>query len=408
MADLTPTQKYNLITSNLAETLNPEIIKDILITQQRPLAIYWGTAITGRPHCAYFVPMLKIAQFLRAGCKVKILLADLHGFLDAAKSAENLLDKRTEYYRFVVENMLKAIGVSLDKLEFVRGREYQLKSDYSLDILRLSTETSEHDAKKAGSEVVKQMEQSPLSGLIYPIMQALDEEYLGVDAQFGGLDQRKIFTFAKESLPKLGYKQRAHMMNAMVPGLAGGKMSASEPKSKIDVLDAPKVVEKKIRTAFAEPKKVEGNGLLAFAEHVLLPASELRLGNARLEVKREREEKEPLIYENIQEMQNDYENDVLTPQLLKLGVTQALNELLAPVQMAFNQNPEIQALVDAAYPVDVKPVKDKKKDKGGRNKNKGEKPQSSNQNERADDNAKDNSVDASASTNGIPIREAKT
>ena len=29
-------------------------------------------------------------------------------------------------------------------------------------------------------------------------MQAIDEEYLGVDAQFGGLDQRKIFTFAEK------------------------------------------------------------------------------------------------------------------------------------------------------------------------------------------------------------------
>lgn len=28
--------------------------------------------------------------------------------------------------------------------------------------------------------------------------QALDEQYLGVDAQFGGVDQRKIFTFAEK------------------------------------------------------------------------------------------------------------------------------------------------------------------------------------------------------------------
>ena len=29
-------------------------------------------------------------------------------------------------------------------------------------------------------------------------LQALDEEYLKVDAQFGGVDQRKIFTFAEK------------------------------------------------------------------------------------------------------------------------------------------------------------------------------------------------------------------
>ncbi len=33
------------------------------------------------------------------------------------------------------------------------------------------------------------------------MFQALDEEYLKVDAQFGGVDQRKIFTFAEKVNP---------------------------------------------------------------------------------------------------------------------------------------------------------------------------------------------------------------
>lgn len=46
-------------------------------------------------------------------------------------------------------------------------------------------------------------------------LQALDEEYLKVDAQFGGIDQRKIFTFAEKYLPQLGYEKRSHLMNPM-------------------------------------------------------------------------------------------------------------------------------------------------------------------------------------------------
>lgn len=46
-------------------------------------------------------------------------------------------------------------------------------------------------------------------------LQALDEEYLHVDAQFGGIDQRKIFTFAEKYLPQLGYAKRIHLMNPM-------------------------------------------------------------------------------------------------------------------------------------------------------------------------------------------------
>lgn len=82
-------------------------------------------------------------------------------------------------------------------------------------MFRLMSLVTEHDAKKAGAEVVKQVENPLLSGLVYPCLQALDEEYLKVDAQLGGIDQRKIFTFAEKILPYLGYEKRSHLMNAM-------------------------------------------------------------------------------------------------------------------------------------------------------------------------------------------------
>ena len=50
----------------------------------------------------------------------------------------------------------------------------------------MSSLISEHDAKRAGAEIVKQTDNAPLSGLLYPILQVLDEQYLDVDAQFGG------------------------------------------------------------------------------------------------------------------------------------------------------------------------------------------------------------------------------
>jgi tyrosyl-tRNA synthetase len=166
--------------------------------------------------------MVKLAHFLQAGCEVIVLLADMHAFLDNMKAPLDLVAHRSVYYEFVIKSVLKAIGVPIDKLNFIKGSEYQLKPDYSMDLFRLSSVVTEHDAKKAGAEVVKQVASPLLSGLIYPLMQALDEQHLGVDAQFGGVDQRKIFTLAAENLPKIGYKERAHLMNPMVPGLAGG------------------------------------------------------------------------------------------------------------------------------------------------------------------------------------------
>ena len=74
----------------------------------------------------------------------------------------------------------------------MEGSSYQLTKEYNLDNYRLCAIVTEHDAKKAGAEVVKQVESPLLSGLLYPGLQALDEQYLGVDFQFGGVDQVKL------------------------------------------------------------------------------------------------------------------------------------------------------------------------------------------------------------------------
>jgi tyrosyl-tRNA synthetase len=76
------------------------------------------------------------------------------------------------------------------------------------------------------------------------------------------------------------------------------------------LLDPPDVVTKKIRKAFAAPKEVEGNGVLAFVEYVLLPASEL-MGNRGFKVDRSRDNLEPLVYTSIEKMHEDYKSEVV-------------------------------------------------------------------------------------------------
>ena len=248
-----------------------------------------------------------------------ILLADIHGFLDNLKAPIELVMHRAEFYRHIITAMLQAVGVSTEKLRVVLGSSYQKSPDYIMDVYKMTSIISEHDAKKAGAEVVKQTVNAPLSGLLYPILQVLDEQYLDCDAQFGGMDQRKLFTAAKEWLPKLGYRERAHLLNPMVPGLHGGKMSSSDPDSKIDLLDSPETVAKKVRKALAAPQVVEENGLLAFIEYVLLPAARLR-GSGEFRVERERDGLETLVYTDIEKIRVDYQNDVVCfVRLLRSG-----------------------------------------------------------------------------------------
>jgi tyrosyl-tRNA synthetase len=366
-----PEEQYRLITKNLQEVLNEQIIKEHLEKNERPLKLYWGTAPTGRPHCGYFVPMTKLADFLKAGCEVTVLLADLHAFLDNMKAPLEVVNYRAKYYEKVVKSILKSINVPVDKLNFVVGSSYQLSPEYTMDIFRLSNIVSQNDAKRAGADVVKQVSNPLLSGLIYPLMQALDEEFLKVDVQFGGVDQRKIFVLAEENLQSLGYKKRAHLMNPMVPGLTqGGKMSASDPNSKIDVLEDPKQVKKKVNTAYCAPGVVEDNGLLSFVEYVIAPIQELKFGVGHFEFPIDRPEKfgGPITYKSFVDLVNDYREQKLAPPDLKAGVADQINILLAPIREDYENDKEFQEANELGYPAPVKVEKKKKakKDKGSR------------------------------------------
>ncbi|KAM8975951.1 tyrosine--tRNA ligase, cytoplasmic [Pelodytes ibericus] len=338
---LSPEGKAELITRNLQEVLGEEKLKEIV--KERALRVYWGTATTGKPHVAYFVPMSKIADFLKAGCEVTILFADLHAYLDNMKAPWDLLELRTRYYEHVIQAMLESIGVPLERLRFIRGTEYQLSKEYTLDVYRLSSVVTQHDAKKAGAEVVKQVEHPLLSGLLYPGLQALDEEYLKVDAQFGGVDQRKIFTFAEKYLPALGYAKRIHLMNPMVPGLTGGKMSSSEEESKIDLLDSPSDVKKKLKKAFCEPGNVENNGVLSFVRHVLFPLK------SEFVILRDEKFGGNKTYTDFETLEKDFAEELVHPGDLKASLEKALNKLLDPIREKFSK-PEMRKLSNEAYP----------------------------------------------------------
>ncbi|KAJ1966615.1 Tyrosine--tRNA ligase cytoplasmic [Dispira parvispora] len=197
-------------------------------------------------------------------------------------------------------------------------------------------------------------------------MQALDEQYLECDAQFGGVDQRKIFTFAEKYLPQLGYAKRAHLMNPMIPGLQGSKMSASDPDSKIDMLDDPKTVSRKIKRAFCEEGNIADNGLLSFAKYVLFPVSSLKAADGVPTFTIVRPEKwgGSSVYHEFEALEKDFAEKNVHPGDLKKSVAEAINALLLPIQEYMLNHPEYRGLVDLAYPpppAKPKVVKQKKK-----------------------------------------------
>lgn len=181
-------------------------------------------------------------------------------------------------------------------------------------------------------------------------------------------------------------------MNRMVPGLAGGKMSSSDPNSKIDFLDPPEVVRKKIKLAFCEEGNAADNGVLAFVEAVLIPISELRLDRQRgttlegedpefakhkpfvgegapegtvFTIERDEKFGGPTHYSSFAAMEDDFKEKKLHPKDLKASVAAAINSLLEPIRKAFEENEEWKTVERLAYPdPNAKPEGAKKKKAG--------------------------------------------
>jgi len=315
-------EKLSLVKRNTEEIVTEKELKKLLKEKKKPV-VYLGWSITGRTHIGYYIPVLKLADFLKAGFKVKLLLADLHGALD--NTPWDVLEKRYQYYAKTIPLMFESIGANIKNFEIVKGSDFQLKKNYFIDLLKLSSFTSVNDARRAGSEVVKFRDNPKLSGLIYPLMQVLDEEYLEVDIQYGGVDQRKILMFARENLSKLGYKSRIEVMTPMIPGLIGKKMSASDASSKIDLLDDEKTVKQKVKGAECVAGNPD-NGVMAFLKYVIMVLKEDK--KEKFVVNRTEEYGGNLEYENYKEIEKDFVAKKLHPLDLKNAVAKEINNLL--------------------------------------------------------------------------------
>ena len=345
---MNPQQSLDFIKDNLAEIIGMKELEEKVLSGQT-LKVYWGTAPTGKPHLGYMIPMIKIAQLVKAGCEMTIMFADLHAYLDAMKTSWELLAFRTKYYEELIKQLLIVLQVDISKIKFIRGSEYQLSKEYTIDVYKLASKLSIDSAQKAGAEVVKQSDNPLLSGLIYPILQVLDEVYLKTDAELGGVDQRKIFMMSHDHIHKIGYKPNIHLMNRMIPSLTSQlaeKMSSSDANSKIELTETAKSIKKKINKAFL-PEGTSAVPLFEFIRHVIFPVNKL-LSRDSFIINRPEQWGGILLFSSFDHLVDDYINKKLSAPDLKLGISDWIIELLQPIRDHF-ETEEMKELEKSAY-----------------------------------------------------------
>jgi len=336
-------ERLSLLTRYTEEVVTEEELGPVL-AREEPSA-YIGYAPTGEMHIGHFTTIRKLADFIRAGLDVTVLVADLHAHLDDEKSPFDLLDARAAYYREAIEAMIDAAGADPEGVSFVQGRDFELDRPYTLDLYRMMADTTITRAQRAGSEVVRQSDNPKLGGLVYPLMQSLDVAALDADIAYGGIDQRGIYMLSRELLPDYGYDKPVCVFAPLLSGLTGGKMSASDAGSKISLTDDADAVAEKIEGAYCPAGEVEDNGVLEYVRFLLFPVLEER--GERFVVERDEQWGGDLVYETYDRLEADFVEGELHPADLKPAVADHLTRVLAPVREHLLDQPDLLA---EAYP----------------------------------------------------------
>ncbi|MGM0592771.1 MAG: tyrosine--tRNA ligase [Halobacteriota archaeon] len=240
---------YELITRNAAEVVTEEEVRT-LAESPRGKRAYVGYEPSGVLHVGHMLTANKLIDLQEAGFDVVVLLADVHAYLNDKGTFEEIRETASR-----MKQQFVAYGLDEAKTEFVLGSEYQLDTDYTLDLHASELETTVARAQRAMAEI-QRGEHAKVSQMVYPLMQALDIEYLNLDLAVGGLDQRKVHMLAREVLPAIGYESRPALHTPILADLTTGvgKMSSSEGVT-ISMEDSREELESKVNSAFCPPTR---------------------------------------------------------------------------------------------------------------------------------------------------------
>jgi len=319
--------RWDLVTRNTEEIIIESELKQLL--KKSGVSAYFGTAPTGPYHMAYIIPLSKVFDLTNAKVKTIILLADIHAALDDLKTPWKEIDKRARYYQKCIELAFPW----KKKPKFVWGSSFQLEKDYHLDLLKMATIMTATRAKRAASGVCR-LKEPKVSELIYPIMQALDEEYLKVDIQTGGMDQRHVMVAAREYLPKLGYKPRVELITPLMASISGpgSKMSASIPSTHIKVYEPEDGIKKKIQSAYCPQGIIKENPITQICRFIIFPSK------GKMFIKRPTKFGGDVTFNSYKELEKAFVSKQLHPVDLKNAVSEDLIILFKKARRYFEKH----------------------------------------------------------------------
>lgn len=314
---------YKNIIEDIDLVIGEKNILDVL--KERKLFIYWGTTPSALPNLNYFIPLMHLIKFIKNGCEIKILLADIHSYLDSCKTDFDLLTIRTDIHEKIIKMMISFLNTDYTEIKFVQGSSYQLSHSFTMDLYKFNSICTVSQVKKAGASAVIQKDDPLMTSLLYPSLQALDIEYLDCDVFLGDINQKDICILANKVMNKLGYKKRGFFLNELYDDLKN--------MEKISLLDNPEIVDKKIIN-------VNKKTLFVFIDVIILEICKIK--DIKFKIK-------DYLFIEIEEIQEKYINNYINLTDIKNSIIDFINDINKPIIEEFSNEYSRHLLTQAKY-----------------------------------------------------------
>ena len=318
---------------------------------------YIGFEISGMVHIGSgLCTSLKLRDFLQAGIKPTIFLADYHSYINGKLGGD--LKKIQEIGTGYFKHAFISLGLDESKVDFVLASELY-DSEYWKEVLKVAKDTTIKRMLRCITIMGRKEGDATSSAVVlYPAMQAADIFMLDVQIAHAGMDQRKVHMLARE-LSHSYKKDFVAVHGHLLPGLQGAqrmnptaneeekesalidaKMSKSVPSSAIFIHDSEEEIRAKIKKAYCPEKIVEGNPIIEYAEYLVLRDNKMK-------IERPAKFGGDLEIVDSEELKRIYLDGKLHPMDLKNAVARELCDILKPSREYFAKNKQYLEQISA-------------------------------------------------------------
>jgi len=331
------TEKINLVTRDpTEEVVTQEELVNLFNTNSHPKH-YIGLEISGFLHLgSLIVTGFKINDFIKAGVKCTVFLADWHTYIN------NKLGGDWDKIRMVSKYYADAFRLFCPGVEIIEGSNlYESRKGYWMDLIKFSKYMSLDRTMRALTIMGRSANKDKieLGQLFYPPMQAVDIHSMDLDIVHAGMDQRKIHMLVREIFPKMKWKVPVAVHHHILAGLGepevssdadsqviSSKMSKSKAASGVFIHDTDEEIKSKFKKAWCPEGIVEKNPILEIFRYVVFHQFN--------EITIERPEKfgGNVSYTGYQQLEKDFAEKKLHPSDLKTAAGKYVSDIIRPIR----------------------------------------------------------------------------